>query len=610
MTEQKPPAPPARPSRGVGRSTMVLLGLTALLGLLFVASVGVVAWTWSSRSGGVVHDQSFLALTLSGEISDGPQPGGIFDDPGEFPPIASEIAAAVRKAKDDPRIEGIWLVMDSPSVGWAGYEEIRDALVAFREAGKPCVAYSEAWTIGPYYLASACDVVAMPPSGIALINGFSAHVTFYAGTFDKIGVQAQMLHVGDFKSAVEPYERTEPSEPASEAMNGLLDSLWGNVLDQVAAGRGVPVDQLRERIDHPTLSPRRALEAGFVDVLAYPDQLRAHLSEVKQDGWKEKLDVPFDGDDDELDDRFTKLRPYLAELRGEEDGRGAKIAVIHAEGQIMGGEGGGLFGDTSLTDRRFHEWMEEARADDAVKAVVLRVNSPGGSGLASDLMWRDIQRFRATGRPVVVSMGNYAASGGYYISAPADWIIAQPNTLTGSIGVFGGKIIFAGTYEKLGLTDHAYERGAEADLLSTLEPFSDEGRVSYQGFLDDFYATFLGRVSEGRKMETDAVHAVAQGRVWTGSQALDRKLVDELGGLDTAIAKAAELASVTDYGVERWPKRKGFFELLMEDIEKQSTVEVTLPGLDPDALQDVMSLAAILEDGPAALVPGGLRLSE
>ncbi len=599
----------ARPT-GPGRGTMVLLALTAVLGLLFVASVAVVIWSWSSRSG-VVNDQSFLALELKGEVPDAPQPGSLLADPNEFPPVVTEITGAIRKAAADDRIRGLYLEVDAPSIGWAGYEEIRTALVDLRAAGKPCVAYSETWTMGGYYVGSACDVVAMAPAGIVLVNGFSVHTTFYAGTFEKIGVKAEMLHVGDFKSAVEPYERTAPSEPAAEAMNALLDSLWGTVVAQIAQDRKLSVEELSARIDRPSLSPQRAVEAGLVDVLAYPDQLRARLHEIDQEGWKDRLAEPVTEDQDAIDERFTKFSSYVAELRTLEQAGGSKIAVLHADGPIMSGEdGGGLFSQAALTDSAFHDWIEDVLEDDDVKAVVVRVNSPGGSALASDMMWHDLLRVKASGRPVVVSMGNYAASGGYYISAPADWIVAQPTTLTGSIGVFGGKLTFNGTYEKLGLTEHAYERGAEADLLSTLEPFSPEGRESYQGFLDDFYETFLGKVTEGRELERDAVHAVAQGRVWSGTQALEHHLVDELGGLDVAVTKAKELASLDEVTLERWPKRKGFFDLLMEDLDANARIELALPGVDEEVLAEVFLLERVLSAGPAAWMPGNLRISE
>jgi len=226
-------------------------------------------------------------------------------------------------------------------------------------------------------------------------------------------------------------------------------------------------------------------------------------------------------------------------------------------------------------------------------------------------MWREVMRTQQAGKPVVISMADLAASGGYFISAPSDWIVAQPATITGSIGVFGGKINLSGLYEKMGMTEHVYKRGEQSDLFSATSNFSEDGRTAYRRFLSDFYEVFLGKVAEGRDMERDAVHAVAQGRVWTGQQALERGLVDELGGLDEALTKAGELAGVESYGVARWPERKDFFELLVEDLESgNARVELALPGLDLDALRDLQTLEQVLDGGVAAMLPVRVRFDD
>jgi protease-4 len=256
--------------------------------------------------------------------------------------------------------------------------------------------------------------------------------------------------------------------------------------------------------------------------------------------------------------------------------------------------------------------MLEARRNEEVKAVVVRVNSPGGSGLASDMMWREMELTKAAGKPVVISMGNLAASGGYFLAAPADWIVAQPSTLTGSIGVFGGKIDISGTDEWTGLSSYSYKRGAHSDLFSSRAGFNEDSRVVFQSYLDNFYKVFVGKVSSGRGLPYEAVHEIAQGRVWTGRQALEHKLVDELGGLDVAIAKAAELASISDYGLDRIPKQKDFMELLLEDLTKTKTVEVALPASVKQALvpaEELLILEAILNSGDvAAMLPGRLTI--
>jgi protease-4 len=259
-----------------------------------------------------------------------------------------------------------------------------------------------------------------------------------------------------------------------------------------------------------------------------------------------------------------------------------------------------------LADKTFRSWMQEIREDEDIHAVVLRVNSPGGSGLAADMMWREIQLTRAAGKPVVVSMGDYAASGGYYIAAPADWVVAQPGTLTGSIGVFGGKLALAGMWEKLGMTEFTYRRGAQSDLFSASAPFSEGGRVAFRSFLQDFYDRFLDVVATGRGMERDAAHAVAQGRVWTGRQAMERGLVDDLGGIELAFAKAAELVELDAYGVTTFPASKTLWDQIADDLEAEAIQpKVAIPGVPWDALADLARLERVLSDsGVAALLPG------
>jgi len=305
---------------------------------------------------------------------------------------------------------------------------------------------------------------------------------------------------------------------------------------------------------------------------------------------------------------FTLLDAYVDTLRASDEANKARIALVCAEGQIVSGsaDGGFFGGDGLLADKTFRSWMQEIREDDDIRAVVLRVNSPGGSGLAADMMWREIQLTRAAGKPVVVSMGDYAASGGYYIAAPADWVVAQPGTLTGSIGVFGGKLALAGMWEKLGMTEFTYRRGMQSDLFTASAPFTEGGRIAFRSFLQDFYDRFLDVVADGRGMERDAAHAVAQGRVWTGRQAKERGLVDEIGGIDVALAKAAELGDLDAYGVSTFPASKTLWDQIAEDLEVEALQpRLEIPGVDSGAMADLVRLERVLSDsGVAALLPG------
>jgi len=537
--------------------------------------------------------------------------GALLADPADAAPLVTEYAAAIRAAAKDERIEGLLLEIDSVSGGLASFQELRTSVAAFRAAGKPCIAYGASYfTNNDYYLASACDAVVMSPAGANLVSGLSLELTYYKGTLEKLGIEPEFEHVGDFKSAIESFERTEPSPEALVAFESILDSSFRQLVAGIADGRGLSEEAVRAAVDHPPMSPAGAVEAGLVDHLAFPDQVWASAYRFSEDGWGELLTNPETRSVEETSEHYTPAKEYVKELRASANDFDDLIAVIHAQGSIVSGDGdAGLFGDDNLTDGKFRRWMMKARTNDDVKAVVVRVDSRGGSGLASSMMWREVARTKMAGKPVVVSFADYAASGGYYMSANADWIVAQPGTLTGSIGVFGGKFALGGAYEKIGMTTTTVKRGELADLLSLSEPFTDEGREVFRGFLADFYNQFLDTVADGRGMSREAVHEVAQGRVWTGEQALERGLVDELGGLDVALVKAAELAELHEHGILRLPRNKTLFEVLIEDLDGGNThapkVEIALPlGVDAAAMEDLLVLRQLAPTDVAALLPG------
>ncbi len=591
---------PVRRSRGTG----LLLGLTALGALVFLISIGGVVYLTTQQSAPKVEPGDWLLVPLAGPLTDGPARDPFVLDPSDIAPGVTEVARGIRAAAGDGRVAGLFLDVQDPMGGLATIQELRSAVVDFRASGKPCVAYAEELDFLDYYLASACTDVVMAPSGIALVNGLAVELTYFAGTLEKLGAKPQFEHVGDFKSATEPLERSEPSEAAREAYDALLDSTYGQIVSDIASSRGVDVEVVKGWIDHPALAPKRSLERGMVDAIGFRDAVMASLDSVGTEEFAAAMLVAETVEPSE-DLPFVDVSDWLSGL--EEPKGEKKIAVVYAAGTIVSGEGEeGMFGGGVLADRPFAEWMQDIRNDDSVAAVVLRVDSPGGSGLASDMMWREIKLTQKSGRPVVVSMGDYAASGGYYISAPADHIVAQRGTLTGSIGVFGGKMALAGVWENLRMTSFSFKRGAESDLLSSSTPFSDEGRRVFREFLQDFYDTFLDRVAEGRGMTRDAVHAVAQGRVWTGEQALAYGLVDELGGLDVAMAKAAELGSAgDDFQIEVWPKQKTIFEMLAEDLQGSRQALISVPQLDA-GIRELALLDTLLAQGAVAMWPARL----
>jgi protease-4 len=591
------------------------------LGLLFgilgvsVAMIGLAGgalWYVASQVGhGEVEQDSFLEVRLEGELSDAPATPGFLEDPSDTPPNVHEIARAVRKAATDDRIDGLYLRFEPVGAGWGSWQELSDAVRAFRASGKPCVAHSDlVLDDGSYFLAASCGNIVVPEAAILLVNGLDVSLSYYKGTFDKLGVTPEYEHVGDFKSFIEVYERTGPSEQAAAAYDGMLDSLYGQLVAGIAAGRGVTPEVARGWIEAPTLVPAAAVERGMIDAIGWEESVAAHLRDLDAPDWAARVAEPVGGDEADADRPTTPLDDYLAEIRDEDEAPGDKIAVVYAEGQIVNGAAGGLFGDQGmLTETDFASWMADAREDDEVKAVVVRVNSPGGSASAAQDMWKEVARTQAAGKPVVISMGDYAASGGYLMSCDADWIVAQPGTLTGSIGVFGGKFDTSGLWGKLGVTRHAFKRGELADMLSLSTPFTSASRAVFREYLESFYKTFVDDVAQGRGRSWDEIHQVAQGRVWTGEQAIGHHLVDEIGGFEAALTKAAALADVSDYGVRPLPARQSFFDQLLEDMEGDAAAAAAVPqallSLTPEVRDELALLDAIHRaGGVAAYLPG------
>ena len=589
--------------------TFLLIGVTLFVLCVFGVT-SVLAYFLFAREQRVdVAAGSYLRLDLSGPISDAPVSGGLFQEPADFPMTATDIATVVRAAAEDDRISGLYLNLESPLVGWGLAREIRTALEAFREADKPCIAYSQMYMMKDYYLASACNKVLMAPAGIAYISGIETTVMYYKDALGKVGIEPQFVHVGDYKTAVEPFERNGPSEAAIEANEALLDSIYSQVIGEIAKSRGVASEEIEAGIDSLRMSPKGVLASGLIDGLAYPETLKQKLTQHEEPGWAESLmELPAEDEDGES---FIRAKKYRAEANSWDATTDGSIAVVYAEGVIMSGKGEeSLFGSSGiLYDQKYSAWMREARENDDVKAVVVRVNSPGGSALASDFMWREVSLTQAVGKSVVVSMGDYAASGGYMMSCNADWIVAQPTTITGSIGVFGQFFSLTETYEMLGLAEHTFKRGAHADLLSPMDKFSEGEREILQAFVGDTYDAFVGQVAEGRKREVAQVEPVAQGRVWTGEQAIasSHGLVDELGGLDVAVEKAADLAGISSYNTLKLPVQKGFFDVLLEEMS-QSKVEVTLPlqlPMTSDLMREIEVMQNIEQNGRVgAYLPG------
>lgn len=485
-----------------------------------------------------VKEGSILRIDFSEVINDAPSsdPLAGFD----FRTLQStrqlsllKVLRTLEAAAVDDRIEGIYLRMNGTGgvTGTALIEELREAIELFKQSGKFVVAYNETYSQGQYYLASAADRIYLQPEGGMDWSGLSTSLMFYKGLFDKLDLKAEVFRptVCKYKSAVEPYILDRMSEANREQMQALVDSMWGTIAEAVAASRGIDVERLNEIADKLQVTlPEDALKYGFVDGLLYEDQMKEVFAGLGVE------------DDGEGNYDFVSLGDYASMVGVDLDNLGAdRVAVVYADGQIVDGEG---YGDAVYGNSLAAE-LADVRRDEKVKAVVVRVNSPGGSALASDVIWREMELLRAE-KPVVVSMGSYAASGGYYISCPADVIVADRLTLTGSIGVFG---MFLNPIDalknKLGITLDGVKSNASAGMGS-VEPLTPAQRASIMRGVDKVYETFTQDVAAGRNLPIEKVLDIAGGRVWSGSDALGIGLIDAYGGLKTAIALAVDKAGL------------------------------------------------------------------
>ncbi len=463
----------------------------------------------------------------------------------------ADIVYTLRQAAQDPKIEGIYLGVSSLQSGFATTRVIRNALTEFKESGKFIVAYAKGYSQNAYYLASAADYLYLNPLGYIDLKGFASQVMYFKEMFDNIGLDMQVTYVGDFKSATEPFRRTNMSEANRKQVREFLDDYYDLFLTDLSASRGISKEEARKAIDSLAGgTPETALEAKLIDGITYNDQVKTKLRSLLA------IDKDANINQVRLLNYFKSLdKPNLKLAEN-------KIAVVNAEGTINRSDENGAVGD-----KRFVRILQKIRKDEDIKAVVLRVNSPGGDALASENIWREIELMKESGRKVVVSMGNYAASGGYYISCNADSILAEPNTLTGSIGVFMMlPSIHKMLTDKLNIFVDTVKTGAFSGGFSPLYDLTDAEKNLLTRRTESLYQTFLKRVADGRGMTKEQVHAIAQGRVWTGRKAVEIGLVDKLGGLDDAIQMAADMTDLPSYMVDNYPKMEDKWQKLVNEL--------------------------------------------
>ena len=525
--------------------------LIALFVVFFIVAGGVGALVTKTETPQAISSNSVLHLKLNQpvpELTDNIEPASFELNPKKVLGL-HDMVSMIEQAKEDDRIKGIFLEPEMAIAGFTTLGTIRDALVDFRESGKFVYAYAPFYTQGAYYLASAGDEVALAPLGIVDWRGFSAQYPFFKDMLDRIGVDYEVFYAGRYKSASEPYRRNDMSAESKEQTRAFLEEMYRLMLEEVSATRSIPVDRLDEMANtYAGIDPEGAEDGGLVDQVIYRE---AFLNQMR-----EQL-----GLDEDQSINFIRPADYF---QGPTTNFASdKVAIIMAEGVIVDGKGQ----TTQVGDKDYVKIIERIHQDDNVKAVVLRVNSPGGSAMASDHIWQALMDLRDSEKPLVVSMGSVAASGGYYISAPADHIFAEASTITGSIGVVSAIPQFQDLLkQKLGVHFDSVRTGPFATGINPVFDMSEGEKNLLRRRTDMMYETFLDRVSTGRDMPVPAVDSIAQGRVWVGTTALEIGLVDELGGLDEAIEKAATLAGLDDYATPVYPQPKNQWERLAEEL--------------------------------------------
>jgi len=534
-------------------ATITGLIVTSVI-LFFISIVVFFSIASSSESETEVSKNSVMMLDLKGTLEERSQnnPFDILMKDDNAKIGLDDILSSIQKAKENDNIKGIYIQAGSFAGGYASMEEIRKALLDFKKSGKFIVAYGDQYSQRLYYLASVADKVILNPKGAIGWMGLASNPIYFKDLLSKIGVEMQVFRVGTYKSAVEPFISNEMSAANREQITTILDSNWGQILGDISASRHISTDSLNAYADRMLLfyPAEESVKCGLADTLMYKNDIRDYLKKIA--GLNKKDKMPILGLKDMVN--VKKNTP--------KDKSGNIIAVYYAYGEIDGGSSNDGFDDGINSEKVIRD-LRKLKDDDDVKAVVLRVNSPGGSAYGSEQIWYAVKELKAK-KPVIVSMGDYAASGGYYISCEADSIVAEPTTLTGSIGIFGMIPNVKGLTDKLGLSFDAVKTNTYSDFGMMGRPMNNGEKSLMQMTINRGYDTFVGRCAEGRGMSMDAIKKIAEGRVWTGTTAKKLGLVDVLGGLDKAVDIAIYKAGVKAYTVMSYPEKESFFTKLLD----------------------------------------------
>ena len=530
------------------------LGAILAAGLLITLSIFLLIGISASMSQPTAFSpssNSVLKIALNGALSDqktdNPYAMLLGEEDTEL--SLTDILKAIKEAKNSDNIKGIYIEAGNFSAGSSSIDAIRRAITDFKESGKFVVAYGDQYTQGSYYLASVADKVYINPQGALLLTGMSSQTMFYKGLLNKLGVEMLIFKVGTYKGAVEPFMLDKLSDANREQISSYMNGIWDNITADIAKSRKITVEDVNHYADQgfAIALPEKALECGLVDELKYKPEAEEYVKELAGQTDKKLKTVGVD-----------KVR----NIKSKEGKSKNKIAVLYAEGEITEAVTSPYSMDKSITEKVAKELIK-LKEDESIKAVVLRVNSPGGSAFTSEQIWKQVLELKKV-KPIVVSMGDVAASGGYYISCAANKIVAEPNTLTGSIGIFGMFPNMTGLFNKVALTTDVVKTNTYADLGDVSRPMREDEKALIQSRIESGYDTFITRCADGRGMTKAAIDSIGQGRVWTGEQAIEKCLVDELGGIEKAIAVAAKLADLKDYKLVEVSGSKDFLKDLFE----------------------------------------------
>ncbi len=575
-----------------GKVLLIIGGILFALVIVAVIGIALIAQSYGKPD---VANNSVLVLNVSGSLPDYNPPDPMAKVFGvESAESFSSLLTQIRKAKVDSRVSAILLDIDSPGIGWGKADELRDAIKDFKASGKPVHAFMEIGMNKEYYIAAAADKIYLPPSGDLFVNGFAAQAMFFRGSLDKLGIEPQFLKIGKYKSAPDQYTEKEMGEGQKEVTKAILDDYYNRVVTAIAEARKKSPEDVKAMIDNAPYNAKQAQSQGLIDEALYRDEVYEKLK--TQLGYKEE---------DKLRTVSTSdYRDITADSLGLNNGE--KVAVIYASGAIGSGKsnsspvGGQTVGSDTIVQA-----INEATEDETIKAIVLRVDSPGGSALASDVMWHAIEKAKVK-KPVVVSMGDVAASGGYYIACNANKIVAEPSTVTGSIGVFLGKPILKGFYDWIGVNTQYTTRGKNAGLFREDQKWEGDELAKMTEQMNSIYwDNFVPKVAKGRNKTVEEIHAIGEGHVWTGFQAKQNGLIDEFGGLEKAIDIAKELAKLpADKDVTRiaYPKPVPFLSKIFgngEDTtftktDEQRAQEAVIKSL-PEDMRKTLKYAAMLD---------------